>query len=125
MSLGSRIKQLRLSMGWTQSQLGEKISVTKASVSGYENDTRSPDKEILVKLAKIFNVTTDYLLGNNQTPKWASKDDVIELDKILESDAGMAYGDMTNITKEDREQINDLIASYFWRKKQKEERDKR
>lgn len=125
MSLGSRIKQLRLSMGWTQSQLGEKISVTKASVSGYENDTRSPDKEILVKLAKIFNVTTDYLLGNNQTPKWASKDDVIELDKILESDAGMAFGDMTNITKEDREQINDLIASYFWRKKQKEERDKR
>lgn len=64
MTLGSRLKQLRNDMGWTQTQLGEKINVTKASISGYENDTRSPDKETLVKLANLFNVSTDYLLGN-------------------------------------------------------------
>ena len=43
----------------------------------------------------------------------ASKDEVIELDKILKSNPGMTYGSEI-MTDEDREQINDLIASYFW-----------
>ncbi len=76
MSLGKRIKDLRLQRDWTQTQLGEKISVTKASISGYENDTRSPDKDTLVKLANLFNVSTDYLLGNEktgETPKVSKK----------------------------------------------------
>ena len=46
------------------------------------------------------------------TPEWASKDEVIELDKILKSNPGMTYGSEI-MTDEDREQINDLIASYF------------
>lgn len=68
MSLGTRIKELRLKKDWTQSQLGEKVNVTKASISGYENDTRSPDKETLVKLANLFDVSTDFLLGNDNSP---------------------------------------------------------
>lgn len=66
MTFGSRLKQLRLKKDWTQSQLGEKINVTKASISGYENDTRSPDKDTLVKLANLFGVSTDFLLGNDK-----------------------------------------------------------
>ncbi|MGG5333721.1 LexA family protein [Enterococcus sp. AZ163] len=66
MTFGARLRKLRNNMDWTQSQLGEKINVTKASVSGYENDTRSPDKVTLVKLANLFNVSTDFLLGNEK-----------------------------------------------------------
>ena len=68
MTFGERLKMLRLKRGWTQSQLGEKINVTKASISGYENDTRSPDKESLVRLAQILHVSTDYLLGKDSVP---------------------------------------------------------
>lgn len=48
---------------------------------------------------------------------------MIELDKILKSNPGMTYGSEI-MTDDDREQINDLIASYFWVKKQKEARNK-
>ncbi|MBO0458902.1 helix-turn-helix transcriptional regulator, partial [Enterococcus hulanensis] len=109
----------------TQQQIATELGISRAAYSHFENDRNEPDSETLVKLAKIFNVTIDYLLGNKHTPEWATEDDVIELDKILESDAGMAYGDVEVVTREDRDQINDLIASYFWRKKQKEGNDRK
>ena len=64
MTLGEKIRTLRMKKCWNQTQLGSKINVTKASISGYENNTRNPDKETLVKLAHLFEVSTDYLLGN-------------------------------------------------------------
>ena len=67
MTFGERLKSLRNKRSLTQSQLGEKLNVTKASISGYENDTRSPDKDTLVKIVKIFGVTTDYLLGIDES----------------------------------------------------------
>lgn len=124
MSFGYRLKTLRTSKKMTQTELGDILNVTKSSISGYENGTRFPDQESLVKIAEYFNVTTDYLLGKNQTPEWANDDQVIELDKILKSKAGMAYGPEGEISDEDREAIDDLIAGYFWQKKRKEERNK-
>ncbi len=47
----------------TQAQLAQKLSITKSVVSYYELQERNPSPEILVKLADIFHVTTDYLLG--------------------------------------------------------------
>lgn len=60
---GTILKQLRLSTGMTQKEVAEKIGVTKSVISYYELQERTPSPEILVKLASIFNVTTDYLLG--------------------------------------------------------------
>lgn len=65
MSFGYRLKQLRNERKMTQEELGKQLNVTKASISGYENGTRNPDQDALVKIAKIFNVSTDYLLGNS------------------------------------------------------------
>lgn len=69
MTFGMRLKQLRTENKMTQTELGKKLNVTKASVSGYENGTRNPDQESLVKIAEIFNVSTDYLLGKEQNKK--------------------------------------------------------
>ena len=38
-----------------------------------ENGTRKVSRDKLQKLAEVFNVTTDYLLGRNQTPEWADE----------------------------------------------------
>lgn len=121
--LGNKLKQLRISKNKTQQQVADYLGITRAAYSHFENNRNDPDKETLVKLAILFDVTTDFLLGRNRTPEWASKDEVIELDKILKSNPGMTYGSEI-MTDEDREQINDLIASYFWVKKQKEARNK-
>lgn len=66
---GNKLKELRKQAGLTQKQLGDKIKVTKSVISYYELQERYPSPEILIKLAKTFHVTTDYLLGleNQQT----------------------------------------------------------
>ena len=61
--LNKRIYELRMSFNWTQVQLAQKLGVTKQTVSNWENDNIQPSIDMLVKISKIFNVTTDYLLG--------------------------------------------------------------
>ncbi len=65
--LSDRIYELRMSFGWTQVQLAEKLNITKQTVSNWENDNIQPSIDMLVKLSKIFNVPTDYLLGLTPT----------------------------------------------------------
>lgn len=60
---GKRLKELRLNKKLTQEEVGKFVNVTKVSISGYENNTRSPDTETLQKLADLFKVSTDYILG--------------------------------------------------------------
>ena len=66
---GHTLKKLRTQAGLTQQQLAIQLGITKTVVSYYEQHTRTPSPEILVKLANIFHVSTDYLLGirHNQT----------------------------------------------------------
>ncbi len=47
----------------TQVELADRLRVTKAVVSYYEHQERSPSPEVLIQLAGIFHTTTDYLLG--------------------------------------------------------------
>ena len=60
---GTRLKELRIQAGLTQKQLGELIGVTKSVVSFYELRERTPSPEVLIKLAAVFHVSSDYLLG--------------------------------------------------------------
>lgn len=62
-SLGSRLKQLRLSKNLKQEQVADLIGVNKKQISAYENDSRQPSYEILIRFAHLFRVSTDYLLG--------------------------------------------------------------
>lgn len=65
--LSKRITELRMSFGWTQVVLAQKLGVTKQTVSNWENDNIQPSIDMLVKISKIFNVSTDYLLGLTPT----------------------------------------------------------
>lgn len=60
---GTKLKALRIQAGLTQKQLAEQIGVTKSVVSFYELRERAPSPEVLIKLAAVFHVTSDYLLG--------------------------------------------------------------
>lgn len=61
--LNERIRELRIASGISQVELAEKLGVSKQSVSNWENDNIQPSIDMLIKLSKVFNVTTDYLLG--------------------------------------------------------------
>lgn len=61
--LNERIRTLRLAKGISQVDLAVMLNVSKQSVSNWENDNIQPSIDMLIRLADIFNVSTDYLLG--------------------------------------------------------------
>ena len=66
--LGARIAVLRRAKGWNQSDLAKQLGVSSSAVGMYEQGRRQPAADVLVKLAEIFEVTTDFLLtGRAQT----------------------------------------------------------
>ena len=67
-TLGKRIVLNRKRMHMTQDQLAEKLGVTAQAVSKWENDQSCPDIATLPKLAQIFGITVDELLGTRQMP---------------------------------------------------------
>ena len=61
--MGEKLKSLRVENKLTQKQIAERIGLAISAVSSYEAGTRYPSYESLVKLSRIFHVSTDYLLG--------------------------------------------------------------
>ena len=66
-SFGSRLKELRTANRCGQKELGALIGVSDSSIRKYESGDRTPTPEAIRTLAKYFNVSTDYLLGNTPT----------------------------------------------------------
>ncbi|HDR7414842.1 transcriptional regulator [Bacillus toyonensis] len=69
---GARVKTLRLEAGWSMKQLGEEIgqitgtSFAQTTVSNWENKGAEPPYSVLIVIANLFQVSTDYLIGNTQ-----------------------------------------------------------
>ena len=80
-----RLKELRKQNKLTQQQLAEMLGVTQAALSGWENEQFGIDNGSLLKCAKIFDVSIDYLLGRDeeQLPELNNKDQK-EIQKILD-----------------------------------------
>jgi len=87
--LGKNIKELRLKNDMSANKLSHKLNVSQPTISLYEKGERNPGLKTLIKLAKIFNVSTDFLLGleqektinNRYPPIFASRDQVKEMDQ--------------------------------------------
>ena len=65
----NKLKELRTKKGLTQTELGRIIGVKQNTLSYWEKGTTNIDNEILVKLANLFNVTTDIILGKDTIEK--------------------------------------------------------
>ncbi|CAG7632685.1 helix-turn-helix domain-containing protein [Paenibacillus allorhizosphaerae] len=66
MKLGKRISELRERKQITQGELAQIIGVTRAALSHYENDRRQPDYDTLMKIAKFFSVSVEYVIEGNE-----------------------------------------------------------
>ena len=65
-TIGKRISALRKARGMKQEELAERLDVSGQAVSKWENDQTCPDIGLLPRLARVFGVTTDYLLTGEQ-----------------------------------------------------------
>ena len=63
----NRLKELRLQNGYTQDMLGSFLGVQKAAICKYETGRASLPQEILIRLADLFSVSTDYILGRDSS----------------------------------------------------------
>ena len=79
LNFGNKLKELRNQNKMTQQQLAAQIGVSKSVISYYELQERIPSPEILLKLASVFRVSTDYLLG-------VSNDKVLDVSGLDEED---------------------------------------
>lgn len=62
-SIGERILNLRKNLNLSQKELAQKVGITEASLSRYENNLREPKAEIIAKISETLGCSTDYLLG--------------------------------------------------------------
>jgi transcriptional regulator with XRE-family HTH domain len=76
MNIGGRIAQLRDQRGWTQEELSTSLGISRAALSHYEKNRREPDTETLTKVADLFHVTIDYLVGRTDNPHGSLDEDV-------------------------------------------------
>jgi len=74
--LGDRLRKLRNDRKWTQSDISERLGIVRSTYAYYEIDKTSPDHATMVEIARLFGVSTDYLLGNfPQSPALLVRDD--------------------------------------------------
>jgi len=76
--INERIKELREKSGIKQKELAEKLKVSATIISAYEKGKRMPSRKMVEKIAKFFNVSTDYLLGNTDDPTLSSLKEIVK-----------------------------------------------
>lgn len=63
-----RIRDLREDKDWTQRQIANMLEITQPQYNRYEQGYRDIPTDILIKLAELFNTSTDYILGRTNNP---------------------------------------------------------
>jgi len=105
MSLGQRIKRLRQEKGWSQAQLGLKLSVHQKQISGYERDVHVPSSELLIRISEAFDVSLDYLVsGGKET---SQRIEVADRELIRHMEA------VDKLPDRDKEAIKAVLESFI------------
>ena len=101
MILSEKIIHLRKQNGWSQEQLAEQLNVSRQSVSKWESGTSIPDLDRIIKLSKIFGVSTDYLIKDEIEEDSSSlAEDVYEEDELnISLDEANAYMNLVEKVK--------------------------
>lgn len=89
--LGEKLRDLRKTNNLTQEQLAMRLGLAVSAISSYESCSRRPSYEILIKYARIFHVSTDYILG-------LSKRDYIDVTGLNDKEKAAVMNVVTVIT---------------------------
>ena len=81
---GENLAELRKESGYDQKKLGELLGVSYHTISSYERGRSQPNHEMLIRIAKLFDVSLDYLLGlRRDRVSYREQDNVIVVPKAL------------------------------------------
>lgn len=108
-TLGLRISELRKKRSWLQRELAEKIGMSTGSIAMWETGKRDPDSSMLAKLAAIFEVSTDFLLGISDDPSAETS----EPDGNLEPEIRVIQRAAKNMSPTDRKKMLNMVKAAF------------
>ena len=112
MSVATRIKDRRIALGATQTQLAKKAELTPAAISQFESGARKPSFDALSRLAEALRVTTDYLLG---------KKELDYEDLLTDPRVSVMFRGMMDLSESDKEA---MLEFYEFLKSRKEKNGK-
>ena len=101
--IGQRIRDLRKQKRMSQTELAKSAGVSQTTVTAWETGKAEPSSSAVAKLADIFNVTTDYLLGRPNKHETKKDDVVLSDDDVIMTWLGKPLSD------EDRELIRRIM----------------
>lgn len=101
MNFGTILKKIRQDNNLTQEELAKKINTSRSNIANYENNKNMPSVDVLEKISKVFNCSTDYLMGKS---KYRNQDTYIQLNEL--SLKKMYDNSLTN---HEKEIINNII----------------
>lgn len=107
-TFGSILRNLRKEKGISGKELADILKVHKGSISNWETDRRSPDKEMLNTIAEYFNVSVDYLLGRTDE-KTLHIEEKKKLDPGVKTIAAKKINVNEDLPDEAIEKINEYI----------------
>ncbi len=90
---GDRFRNLRINRGYTHEELAEMLGLSQKQIWRYEAEKTEPSGKILARIAEVFNVSTDYLLGITDDPSPHLRVDNLT-DKEREVLSAMRRGDV-------------------------------
>lgn len=114
--LSSNLKKLRNRYNYTQQQVADKIGVTRPAYTAYEKGTRNPDSSMLGKLADVFDVSIDDLLGRESKHHDPSDD----FDAFMFEDKDAFDALPEDVKQELIKEINDKIEFLAYKQKNKD-----
>lgn len=110
-----RVKELRKQKNMTQSELAEALQTTKGTVSVWERGVRKPDLATVGRIASLFEVTIDFLLGNSdfktaeeekqEGHDWAELDEYTDFVYMIEL--------LAQVNPESLQAINKVISAFY------------
>ena len=103
-----RLRRLRLLKGMTQTQLARELGVSTSAVGMYEQGRREPDHKTLARMAKLFETSTDFLLGTEPERQKGFEDLLREFKTALIQQEGLMFNGVL-LEDGDVEKIMDAI----------------
>ena len=118
---GLRLKELREGKHLTQAQFSELVGVSQQAVGKWERETASPNDEMLKRIATFFNVTIDYLLGYDDSPRYYTDPETAALAQELKDNPD--YRALLDATKHLKPESVKEVMQFIKFQKAKEEGD--
>lgn len=103
-----KLKKLRKNRGWSQGQLAQKIGADLQRISKYERGVMWPTMELMVRIAKAFEVTVDYLIRDEENAAISRIKNQTLLHQIEE---------VNNLADEDQKTVISFLDAFIKRKK--------